>query len=81
MTFGDIHIWLFLQQSPPAVENFIGHARSRHFEGVIFHCIIPKFMIQTGQDPLGGGTGGESIWGKQFEDMFSSNVKHDMLYR
>jgi peptidylprolyl isomerase domain and WD repeat-containing protein 1 len=78
-TFGDIHIRLFPQQSPPAVENFVGHAQSRHFKGVIFHCIIPKFMIQTG-DPLGDSTGGETIWGKQFEDMFSGNVKQDMLY-
>jgi peptidylprolyl isomerase domain and WD repeat-containing protein 1 len=80
MTFGDIHIRLFPQQSPLAVENFVGHAQSGYFEGVIFHRVIPKFMIQTG-DPLGDGTGGETIWGKQFENMFSSNVKHDMLYR
>jgi peptidylprolyl isomerase domain and WD repeat-containing protein 1 len=79
MTFGDIHIRLFPQQSPLAVENFVGHAQSGYFEGVIFHRVIPKFMIQTG-DPLGDGTGGETIWGKQFENMFSSNVKHDMLY-
>jgi len=78
-TFGDIHIRLFPQQAPLAVENFVGHARSGYFEGVVFHRVIPKFMIQTG-DPLGDGTGGESIWGKEFEDEFSDDLKHDRPY-
>jgi peptidylprolyl isomerase domain and WD repeat-containing protein 1 len=48
---------LFPQHAPKAVENFVGHARSGYFEGVIFHRVIPKFMIQTG-DLLGdSGTG------------------------
>lgn len=67
---------LFPQQAPKAVENFVGHARSGYFEGVIFHRVIPKFMIQTG-DPLGDGTGGMSIWGREFEDEFSDDLKHD----
>jgi len=75
-TLGDIHMRLFPQQAPKAVENFVGHARSGYFEGVIFHRVIPKFMIQTG-DPLGDGTGGVSIWGKEFEDEFSDDLKHD----
>jgi hypothetical protein len=75
-TLGDIHIRLFPQQAPKAVENFVGHARSSYFEGIIFHRVIPKFMIQTG-DPLGDGTGGTSIWGREFEDEFSDDLKHD----
>lgn len=75
-TFGDIHMRLFPQQAPKAVENFVGHARSGFFEGIIFHRVIPKFMIQTG-DPLADGTGGTSIWGKEFEDEFSDDLKHD----
>ena len=75
-TFGDMHLRLFPQQAPKAVENFVGHARSGYFEGVIFHRVIPKFMIQTG-DPLGDGTGGTSIWGHEFEDEFSDELKHD----
>lgn len=75
-TLGDMHLRLFPQQAPKAVENFVGHARSGYFEGVIFHRVIPKFMIQTG-DPLGDGTGGTSIWGKEFEDEFSDDLKHD----
>ncbi|KAI8994143.1 hypothetical protein BD414DRAFT_274653 [Trametes punicea] len=78
-TLGDIHMRLFPQQAPKAVENFVGHARSGYYEGVIFHRVIPKFMIQTG-DPLGDGTGGESIWGHEFEDEFSDDLKHDRPY-
>jgi peptidylprolyl isomerase domain and WD repeat-containing protein 1 len=75
-TLGDMHLRLFPAQAPKAVENFVGHARSSYFEGIIFHRVIPKFMIQTG-DPLGDGTGGTSIWGKDFEDEFSDDLKHD----
>ncbi|KAF5382738.1 hypothetical protein D9615_002870 [Tricholomella constricta] len=78
-TFGDMHLRLFPAQAPKAVENFVGHARGGYFEGVIFHRVIPKFMIQTG-DPLGDGTGGMSIWGKEFEDEFSDDLKHDRPY-
>ena len=73
---GDIHIRLFPEYAPKAVENFVGHARSGYYEGVLFHRVIPKFMIQTG-DPLGDGTGGDSIWGREFEDEFTSELKHD----
>jgi peptidylprolyl isomerase domain and WD repeat-containing protein 1 len=75
-TLGDIHIRLFPAQAPKAVENFVGHARSGYFQGIIFHRVIPKFMIQTG-DPLGDGTGGTSIWDHEFEDEFSPDLRHD----
>ncbi|CAE6415765.1 unnamed protein product [Rhizoctonia solani] len=78
-TMGDIHCRLFPEHTPKAVENFVGHAKSGYFEGVIFHRVIKKFMIQTG-DPLGDGTGGTSIWGREFEDEFSPAVKHDRPY-
>jgi len=77
-TYGDIHIRLFPHAAPKAVENFVTHARNGYYNGVIFHRVIRKFMIQTG-DPLGDGTGGESIWGKEFADEFSS-LKHDKPY-
>ncbi|KAH8825349.1 putative peptidyl-prolyl cis-trans isomerase, partial [Flagelloscypha sp. PMI_526] len=63
---------------PVAVENFVGHARRAYFDGIIFHRVIPKFMIQTG-DPLGNGTGGTSIWGGD-EDEISDDLKHDRPY-
>ena len=77
-TEGDIHLRLFPEHAPKAVENFVGHARSGYFEGIIFHRVIPKFMIQTG-DPLGDGTGGDSIWGREFEDEFTTELRHDRL--
>lgn len=43
-TFGDMHLKLFPQQAPKAVENFVGHARSGYFEGILFHRVIQKFV-------------------------------------
>jgi peptidylprolyl isomerase domain and WD repeat-containing protein 1 len=78
-TFGDISIRLFPDAAPKAVENFVTHARNGYYNNVIFHRVIRKFMIQTG-DPLGDGTGGESIWGKEFSDEFSKSLRHDKPY-
>lgn len=77
-TLGDIHLRLFPDAAPKAVENFVTHARTGYYNNTIFHRIIKKFMIQGG-DPLGDGTGGESIWGREFEDEFSA-LKHDKPY-
>ncbi|KAL8964954.1 MAG: hypothetical protein Q9197_006734 [Variospora fuerteventurae] len=77
-TYGDIHIRLFPEAAPKAVENFVTHSKTGYYNNTIFHRIIRKFMIQCG-DPLGDGTGGESIWGKEFEDEFST-LKHDKPY-
>ncbi|KAL2351747.1 cyclophilin-type peptidyl-prolyl cis-trans isomerase [Cryomyces antarcticus] len=77
-TYGDIHLRLFPSAAPKAVENFVTHAKTGYYNNVIFHRVIRKFMIQTG-DPLGDGTGGESIWGKEFDDEFST-LKHDRPY-
>ncbi|KAG6041611.1 hypothetical protein E4U41_003222 [Claviceps citrina] len=73
--YGDIHIRLFPEAAPRTVENFVTHAKNNYYNNTIFHRVIKKFMIQGG-DPLGDGTGGESIWGREFEDEFSS-LKHD----
>lgn len=78
-TVGDIHLRLFPDLVHKTVENFVGLARKGYYDGVLFHRVIPKFMIQTG-DPLGDGTGGESLWGKNFEDEFRSELKHDRPY-
>jgi peptidyl-prolyl cis-trans isomerase B (cyclophilin B) len=64
---GDIKIKLFPDKAPKAVENFITHAKNGYYDNVIFHRVIKDFMIQGG-DPLGNGTGGESILGQPFED-------------
>lgn len=78
-TMGDIHLRLFPQIAPLAVENFVTHARQGYYNNTIFHRVIRKFMIQGG-DPLGDGTGGESIWGGEFKDEISPTIKHDKPY-
>lgn len=70
---GTIRIRLFPEIAPKAVENFLGHAESGYYEGVIFHRVIEDFMLQTG-DPTGTGGGGESIYGEPFEDEFSDQL-------
>ncbi|RDW77120.1 hypothetical protein BP6252_05173 [Coleophoma cylindrospora] len=77
-SYGDIHIRLFPDAAPKAVENFVTHSKQGYYNNTIFHRVIRKFMIQCG-DPLGDGTGGESIWGKEFGDEFST-LKHDKPY-
>ncbi|KAK8049524.1 hypothetical protein PG994_011254 [Apiospora phragmitis] len=72
-TYGDIHIRLFPDAAPKAVENFVTHAKRGYYNNTVFHRVIRKFMIQGG-DPLG-----MSIWGKEFEDEFST-LKHDKPY-
>lgn len=69
-TMGDIRILLFPDAAPKAVENFTTHAKNGYYTGIVFHRVIPDFMIQGG-DPTASGRGGESIWGKSFEDEFS----------
>ena len=76
---GDIHITLFPDKAPLAVENFVGHARSGYYDNVLFHRVIRGFMVQTG-DPLGDGTGGVSIWGKEFKDEFHPDLRHDQPF-
>lgn len=70
---GDIHISLFPEAAPKAVENFLALAEKGYYDGIIFHRIIEDFMIQGG-DPTGTGMGGQSIWGDSFEDEFSTKV-------
>lgn len=72
-SMGVIKLRFFPQYAPLAVENFITHAKAGYYDGVIFHRVIPEFMIQGG-DPEGSGMGGESIWGKAFADEFSFNL-------
>ncbi len=66
---GDISVKLFPDFAPKAVENFTTHAKNGYYNGIIFHRVIKDFMIQGG-DPTGTGMGGESIWGRSFEDEF-----------
>ena len=66
---GVIAIELFDEDAPKTVDNFLKLARNGFYNGVIFHRVIPDFMIQGG-DPTGTGSGGP---GYQFEDEFNDN--------
>jgi peptidyl-prolyl cis-trans isomerase B (cyclophilin B) len=61
---GAIEVELFDEDAPKTVENFTKLARDGFYDGVVFHRVIPDFMIQGG-DPTGTGSGGP---GYQFED-------------
>ena len=71
--YGDIKVKFFADVAPKAVENFTTHAQEGYYDGVTFHRVINEFMIQGG-DPKGDGTGGESIWGKEFEEELSAEL-------
>jgi len=75
-TMGEIEIELFDKLTPKTVNNFVGLANKGYYNGVIFHRVIDNFMIQGG-DPTGTGRGGESIYGKKFEDEIVSTLRHD----
>lgn len=64
---GAIEIELYTDIAPKTCENMLGLIKKGYYDGIIFHRVIKNFMIQGG-DPTGTGRGGESIWGKPFED-------------
>ena len=66
---GTIELELFDDDAPKTVENFKKLAGDGFYDGVIFHRVIPDFMIQGG-DPTGTGTGGP---GYTFEDEFNDH--------
>jgi cyclophilin family peptidyl-prolyl cis-trans isomerase len=72
-SMGTIKLKLFPLVAPKAVENFTRLIAKKYYDGLIFHRVIPDFMIQGG-DPLGNGTGGQSIFGRPFEDEISPNL-------
>jgi peptidyl-prolyl cis-trans isomerase B (cyclophilin B) len=66
---GAIELELFPEDAPKTVENFTKLAREGFYDGLIFHRVIPDFMIQGGC-PRGDGTGGP---GYEFEDEFNQH--------
>ena len=72
-TMGTIEIELYPADAPKTVENFVKLAEKKYFDGVIFHRVSKGFVIQGG-DPKGTGTGGTSIWGKEFDDELNPNT-------
>ena len=64
---GTIVVKLFPEVAPKACENFVTLVEKGYYNDLIFHRVIKDFMIQGG-DPTGTGAGGQSIWGKPFQD-------------
>lgn len=75
-TQGIIELELMPDIAPKTCENFIGLVKKGYYDGIIFHRIIKRFMIQGG-DPTGTGSGGTSLWGKEFEDEITPSVRFD----
>lgn len=75
-SLGDLNIELLPEFAPRAVWNFVKLAQKGYYKNTIFHRNIKGFMVQGG-DPTGTGRGGQSIWGKPFEDEFDGPEKHD----
>jgi len=72
-SLGDIRVQLFADKAPKTVENFASLSKKGFYNGLIFHRVIPRFMIQTG-DPTGTGRGGP---GYQFKDEFHPDLSHN----
>jgi cyclophilin family peptidyl-prolyl cis-trans isomerase len=68
-SMGDIELELFAEDAPKTVENFTKLARDGFYDGLVFHRVIPDFMIQGGC-PRGDGTGDA---GYKFEDEFNDH--------
>lgn len=71
---GNIEIEMYRSDAPKTVENFVQLAKKGYYDGIIFHRVISGFVIQGG-DPTGTGSGGESIYGKKFEDEINKSAE------
>lgn len=69
---GPIRLELFADQAPKTVANFEKLASEGFYDGLVFHRVIDKFMVQAGC-PQGTGTGGP---GYTFEDEFHGDLRH-----
>ncbi|KAJ5194396.1 Cyclophilin-type peptidyl-prolyl cis-trans isomerase [Penicillium cf. griseofulvum] len=74
-TMGSFSVELYNTHAPKTCKNFATLAERGYYNNVIFHRIIPDFMVQTG-DPTGTGRGGSSIYGEKFEDEIRGELKH-----
>ena len=70
---GTISVELYAEDAPATVNNFVFLARQGFYDGVIFHRVIPNFMIQGG-DPTGTGTEGP---GYRFQDEIAPSLAFD----
>ena len=74
-SYGDLQIKLEWRVTPRSARNFLELSKSGYYDGIPVHRIVPGVCLQTG-DPLGDGSGGESIWGTTFNDEISAKLSH-----
>ncbi|WP_195200514.1 peptidylprolyl isomerase [Clostridium jeddahense] len=72
-SMGEMKLRFFPEAAPKAVDNFKQLAQKGYYNGITFHRVMNNFMIQGG-DPTATGSGGESVYGKAFEDEFSESL-------
>jgi len=70
---GNLSITIYAADTPMTAASFLNLASRGYYDGIIFHRVIPNFMVQGG-DPTGTGSGGP---GYQFDDECLSSLKHD----
>lgn len=70
---GNIRIELYPDRAPVTVASFVNLAERGYYDGIVFHRVVPNFVIQGG-DPTGSGRGGP---GYRFEDEFHPSLRHD----
>lgn len=80
-TQGNITIELYRQKAPVTTDNFLQLAKVKFYDGIVFHRVIPDFMIQVG-DPLTKDESKKSLWGTggpgySIKDEFDDSLKHD----
>jgi len=78
-----INIEVYPEVAPKTVENFIKLVDSNYYEGVVFHRVIDKFMIQTGGYYIDGNVlcekeSNETIVGEFASNGFENNIKHKL---
>jgi peptidyl-prolyl cis-trans isomerase-like 1 len=72
--YGTIEMELYDKDAPNTAANFAGLAKEGYYNGIIFHRVVPGFVIQGG-DSTGTGSGGRSIYGHEFEDELNPETK------
>lgn len=75
-TKGDISIDLYTDITPKAAMNFATLGKRGYYNNVVFHRIVKDFMIQSG-DPTGTGSGGESVFGRDFPNEDNPSHKYE----
>lgn len=84
-SLGTLNLEIHCDLVPKTSENFLGLCSQGKYNNTVFHRLIKNFMVQGG-DPtgrvmtswsyIGTGTGGQSIWGKSFNDEFHPSLTH-----